>query len=60
VADHPGDAAVLLAAGALWSMRHEYTEKATARLAWAVLALHPVAAWVLRQIDRQRELACDD
>ena len=31
-----------------------------ARLAWAVLALHPVAAWVLRQIDRQRELACDD
>jgi beta-lactamase regulating signal transducer with metallopeptidase domain len=31
-----------------------------ARLAWAVLALHPVAACVLRQIDRQRELACDD
>ncbi len=31
-----------------------------ARLSWAVLALHPVAACVLRQIDRQRELACDD
>ena len=31
-----------------------------ARLAWAVLALHPVAACVLRHIDRQRELACDD
>ena len=31
-----------------------------ARLAWAVLALHPVAAWALRQIDRERELACDD
>ena len=31
-----------------------------AQLAWAVLALHPVAAFVLRQIDRQRELACDD
>ena len=25
-----------------------------------MLALHPVAAWVLRQIDRERELACDD
>jgi beta-lactamase regulating signal transducer with metallopeptidase domain len=31
-----------------------------AQLAWAVLALHPVAAFVLRQIDCQRELACDD
>jgi beta-lactamase regulating signal transducer with metallopeptidase domain len=31
-----------------------------ARLAGAVFALHPVAAWVLRQIDCQRELACDD
>ena len=31
-----------------------------ARLAWAVLALHPVAAFALRQIDRERELACDD
>jgi hypothetical protein len=30
-----------------------------ARIAGAVLALHPVAALVLRQIDRQRELACD-
>jgi beta-lactamase regulating signal transducer with metallopeptidase domain len=31
-----------------------------ARIAGATLALHPVAAWVLRQIDRERELACDD
>jgi len=31
-----------------------------ARCAWAVLALHPVAAFALRQIDRERELACDD
>jgi beta-lactamase regulating signal transducer with metallopeptidase domain len=31
-----------------------------ARLASAVLALHPVAACVLRQIEREREIACDD
>ena len=31
-----------------------------ARLASAVLALHPVAAWVLRHIERDREIACDD
>jgi beta-lactamase regulating signal transducer with metallopeptidase domain len=31
-----------------------------ARMSGAFLALHPVAAWVLRQIDRERELACDD
>jgi beta-lactamase regulating signal transducer with metallopeptidase domain len=31
-----------------------------ARIASAVLALHPIVAWVLRQIDRERELACDD
>jgi beta-lactamase regulating signal transducer with metallopeptidase domain len=31
-----------------------------ARLAWAILALHPVAAFALRQIDHERELACDD
>ncbi|MCU1233141.1 MAG: peptidase BlaR1 [Candidatus Solibacter sp.] len=31
-----------------------------ARIAWALLALHPVAAFALRQIDRERELACDD
>ena len=29
-------AAVILAAFALWSIRHEFTERATARLAWAV------------------------
>jgi beta-lactamase regulating signal transducer with metallopeptidase domain len=31
-----------------------------ARLAAAVLGLHPVAAWILRRIARERELACDD
>lgn len=29
-------------------------------LAGAVLALHPVALWVVHRIDRERELACDD
>ena len=31
-----------------------------ARLAGAILAFHPVANLVLRQIERERELACDD
>jgi uncharacterized protein (TIGR03435 family) len=31
-----------------------------ARLLGAGLALHPVAWWILRQIDREREMACDD
>jgi beta-lactamase regulating signal transducer with metallopeptidase domain len=31
-----------------------------ARMAGALLALHPVAAWVVRRIDREREIACDD
>ena len=31
-----------------------------ARLAAAPVMLHPVAAWTLRRIDRERELACDD
>jgi uncharacterized protein (TIGR03435 family) len=31
-----------------------------ARALGTVLALHPVAWWVLRRIDRERELACDD
>ena len=30
------------------------------RLASVVLAFHPVAAWVLRRIQREREIACDD
>ena len=30
------------------------------RLASAVFVLHPVAAWVLRRIEREREIACDD
>ena len=31
-----------------------------ARVASGILALHPVAAWVLRRIDEEREIACDD
>jgi uncharacterized protein (TIGR03435 family) len=31
-----------------------------ARLLGAVLALHPVATWIARQIEREREIACDD
>jgi len=31
-----------------------------AQLAAAALALHPVAAWVLKRIEREREIACDD
>lgn len=30
------------------------------RLASAVLVFHPVAVWVLRRIQREREIACDD
>jgi beta-lactamase regulating signal transducer with metallopeptidase domain len=30
------------------------------RMASAVLVLHPVAAWVLGRIHREREIACDD
>ena len=30
------------------------------RLLGAALALHPVALWILRQIEREREMACDD
>ncbi|MES1262158.1 MAG: M56 family metallopeptidase, partial [Acidobacteriota bacterium] len=31
-----------------------------ARVTGALFALHPVAAWVLRNIERERELACDE
>jgi beta-lactamase regulating signal transducer with metallopeptidase domain len=31
-----------------------------ARLFSGLLAFHPVAQWVLRRIDREREMACDD
>src|SRR5690348_335992 len=30
------------------------------RLTFAAFVLHPVAAWVLRRIEREREIACDD
>lgn len=31
-----------------------------ARILAAALALHPVATWILRRIEREREIACDD
>jgi uncharacterized protein (TIGR03435 family) len=31
-----------------------------ARILTAALALHPVALWILRQIEREREIACDE
>jgi len=30
------------------------------RIMGGVLALHPVAIWILRRIEREREMACDD
>jgi beta-lactamase regulating signal transducer with metallopeptidase domain len=50
---------VLLHELAHLARRDDWTNLLT-RVAWAVLALHPVAAFALRQIDRERELACDD
>ncbi len=39
--------------------RDDWTNLA-ARVTGALLGLHPVAAWILHQIERERELACDD
>jgi beta-lactamase regulating signal transducer with metallopeptidase domain len=39
--------------------RDDWTNLA-ARLAGGLFAFHPVALWLVRQIDRERELACDD
>jgi uncharacterized protein (TIGR03435 family) len=30
------------------------------RIMGGVLALHPIAVWILRRIEREREMACDD
>ncbi len=40
--------------------RYDDWTNLAARLLGAVLALHPLAVWVLRQIEREREMACDD
>ena len=50
---------VLLHELAHLARRDDWTNLA-ARLAAAVLAVHPVAAWVLQRIEREREIACDD
>ena len=39
--------------------RDDWTNLA-ARAATALVGWHPAAAWVLRRIDREREIACDD
>jgi hypothetical protein len=39
--------------------RDDWTNLAARTLA-ALVGLHPVAAWVLRRVERERELACDD
>ncbi len=50
---------VLLHEAAHLARRDDWTNLA-ARLLGAALALHPVAVWILRQIEREREMACDD
>ena len=50
---------VLLHEAAHIARRDDWTNLA-ARLLGAALALHPVAVWILRQIEREREMACDD
>jgi beta-lactamase regulating signal transducer with metallopeptidase domain len=40
--------------------RRDNWSNLAARLAAAFVALHPVALWMLRRIERERELACDD
>jgi uncharacterized protein (TIGR03435 family) len=50
---------VLLHEAAHIARRDDWTNL-LARLLGAALALHPVAWWILRQIEREREMACDD
>jgi uncharacterized protein (TIGR03435 family) len=50
---------VLLHEAAHLARRDDWTNLA-ARVLGAALALHPVAVWILRQIEREREMACDD
>jgi uncharacterized protein (TIGR03435 family) len=40
--------------------RYDDWENLIAQLVAAVAGLHPVAWWILRNIDREREMACDD
>ena len=50
---------VLLHELAHLARRDDWTNLAC-RMAWAAVALHPAAAWTLRRIEREREMACDD
>jgi bla regulator protein BlaR1 len=40
--------------------RHDDWANLAMRILGGVLALHPVAIWILRRIEREREMACDD
>jgi uncharacterized protein (TIGR03435 family) len=50
---------ILLHEAAHLARRDDWSNLA-ARLVGAILALHPIAIWILRQIEREREIACDD
>ena len=50
---------VLLHEAAHLGRRDDWSNLA-ARLVGALLALHPIAIWIMRQLDREREIACDD
>ena len=50
---------VLLHEAAHLARRDDWANLAL-RILGGVLALHPVALWILRQIEREREMACDD
>jgi uncharacterized protein (TIGR03435 family) len=50
---------VLLHETAHLARRDDWSNLA-ARLVGAILALHPVAIWIMRQLEREREIACDD
>lgn len=50
---------VLMHEAAHLARRDDWSNLA-ARLLGAILALHPVAIWIMRQLEREREIACDD
>ena len=50
---------VLLHELAHMARRDDWTNL-TARVAGGLFVLHPVAAWILRRIEHEREMACDD
>jgi beta-lactamase regulating signal transducer with metallopeptidase domain len=57
---HPEDLDHVLLHELAHIARYDDWTKLAAHLASATLGLHPVAAWILRRIEREREIACDD